>query len=68
MTKNKTTPAQLKAVRQYEKKVQKLQVVFNVKDKPEEKALYDAIKADKEPFGTLTKRLLTDHYSDNKEH
>lgn len=64
MTTNKTTPAQLRAVKQYEKKVQKLQIVFNVKGKPTEKALYDAIKADKEPFGTLVKRLLTDYYSD----
>lgn len=64
MASNKTTPAQLRAVRQYEKKVQKLQIVFNVKDKPTEKALYDAIKADKEPFGALVKRLLTDYYSD----
>ena len=63
MSTPKTTPAQLRAVKQYEKKVEKLQIVFNVKDKPEEKALYDAIKADSEPFSTLVKRLLSEHYN-----
>ena len=63
MTKNKTTPAQLKAVRQYEQKVKKLQIVFNIKDNPQEAALYDAIKSDAMPFGTLVKQLLTEHYN-----
>lgn len=60
--KNKTTPAQLRAVKQYERKVKKLQIVFNIKDNKDEADLLEAIEADKEPFSTLVKRLLKDHY------
>lgn len=62
----KTDPAQLRAVKQYEKKVKKLQIVFNIKDNPQEAALYKAIKADSTPFGTLVKQLLTEHYNSDK--
>ena len=63
----KTTPAQLRAVKQYEQKVKKLQIVFNIKDNKDEAELIEAIEADKEPFSTLVKRLLKDYYRDKAE-
>lgn len=57
-----TTPDYIRqAVKRYDSKVKKVQVVFNI-EKPDEAALYEAIEEDKEPLSTLAKRLLMDYY------
>lgn len=50
-----------RAVKAYREKTKQRQVTFNL-EKPEELALSEAIEADAEPFSTLVKKLLEDHY------
>lgn len=61
MAQPKTPDYIRQAVKRYDSKVKKVQVVFNV-EKPDEAALYEAIEADKEPLSTLAKRLLMNYY------
>lgn len=59
-----TTPDYIRrAVKRYDSKVKKVQIVFNL-EKPQEAALYEAATAaDNEPVSSLAKRLLMDHYN-----
>lgn len=62
-----TTPEYIRqAVKRYDSKVKKVQVVFNI-EKKDEAALYEAIAQDSEPLSTLAKRLLMEYYEINQE-
>lgn len=62
MTKPKTPDYVLRAVKRYDKKAKKVQIVFNL-DKPAEAELYDKITADKStPLSQLAKMLLAEYY------
>ena len=62
-----TTPEYIRqAVKRYDSKVKKVQVVFNI-EKKDEAALYEAIGKNSEPLSTLAKRLLMEYYEINQE-
>lgn len=54
-----TLKSKLKANAKYEKKLTRKNVIFK---QEEDKELLNAIDQDNEPFSSLVKRLLSEHY------
>lgn len=55
----KTPKSKLAANARYEQKLTRKNVIFK---QDEDKRLLDAIEQDNEPFNSLVKRLLAEHY------